>query len=285
MGTMTKPKKDNDKDVKEIREYHAASAGLFFTVDSVLYSKRSAYQKIDVISNEAFGKLLLLDGLVQTTEKDEFFYHEMLVHPAAMTNATIQNTLIIGGGDGGALKEVLRYPVETVCHVEIDAQVIEIGKEHFPWLSPCLDDKRVELVIADGLEFLKETERTFDVVFVDSSEPVGPSVSLHRRDFYETLKKRLNGEDAIAVAQIGSPLYHLEFIEACRAAFNEIFKTVRFYLGPAPSYPGGSWCYAFLSDSADPLFLRREPPPGLKYYNRDIHQAAFALPPFMKDKI
>jgi spermidine synthase len=225
-----------------------------------------------------------LDGLVQTTEKDEFFYHEMLVHPACTTHSSPQNILVIGGGDGGALKEILLYPVESVCHVEIDAQVIEVGKEYFPWLSPCLKDKRVDLVIADGLEFLNETERTFDIIFVDSSEPVGPSVALHRRDFYERAKKRLN-EEAVVVAQIGSPLYHLEFIRECSATFKEIFKTVRFYVGPAPSYPGGSWCYAFLSYNVDPLVLQRDPPPGLKCYNRDIHQAAFALPPFMKDTI
>ncbi len=281
---MTKPINDKDQELKEIREYHTSSAGVFFTADSVLYSGQSAYQKIDVVRNESFGNILLLDGLVQTTERDEFFYHEMLVHPAATTHSSFQNALIIGGGDGGALKEILRYPVETVCHVEIDAQVIEVGKEHFPWLAPCLNDERVELMIADGLEFLKETDRTFDAVFVDSSEPVGPSVSLHRRDFYETVKKRLNGEEAVVVAQIGSPLYHLDFIGECRKTFNEIFNTARFYVGPAPSYPGGSWCYAFLSDNVDPLVLRRDPPPGLRYYNRDIHQAAFALPPFLKDK-
>jgi spermidine synthase len=282
---MTYSKKDKDPDINEIREYHTSSAGLFFTAESVLYSKKSAHQKIDVIRNKSFGKILLLDGLVQTTEKDEFFYHEMLIHPAATAHSSLQNILIIGGGDGGALKEILRYPVKTVFHVEIDAEVIEVGKKYFPWLSPSLDDKRVELVIADGLEFLRERERTFDVVFVDSSEPIGPSVSLHRRDFYESVKKSLNREEAVVVAQIGSPLYHLEFIRDCRKSFNEIFKTVRFYVGPAPSYPGGSWCYAFLSDNVDPLILRREPPSRLRYYNQDIHQAAFALPPFIKDNI
>ena len=282
---MTCPTKDKEMDIKEIREYHASSTGLFFTVDSFLYSKRSPYQKIEVFANESFGKILLLDGLVQTTEKDEFFYHEMLVHPACTTHSSPQNILVIGGGDGGALKEILRYPVESVCHVEIDAQVIEVGKEYFPWLSSCLKDKRVDLVIADGLEFLKETERRFDIIFVDSSEPVGPSVSLHRQDFYEATKKCLNGEEAVVVAQIGSPLYHLEFIRESSATFQEIFKTVRLYVGPAPSYPGGSWCYAFLSDNADPLVLHRDPPPGLKCYNRGIHQAAFALPPFLKNSI
>ena len=281
---MTKPINDKGQEIEEIREYHTSSAGVFFTADSVLYSRQSAYQKIDVIRNESFGNILLLDGLVQTTERDEFFYHEMLVHPAAMSHSSFQNTLIIGGGDGGALKEILRYPVEAVCHVEIDAQVIEVGKEHFPWLAPCLNDDRVELVIADGLEFLKETDRTFDIVFVDSSEPVGPSVSLHRRDFYETVKRRLNREEGVVVAQIGSPLYHLDFIGECRKTFKDIFKTARLYLAPAPSYPGGSWCYAFLSDNVDPLLLRRDPPPGLRYYDRDIHQAAFALPPFLMDK-
>jgi spermidine synthase len=282
---MTCPKKDDAMNIKEIREFHTPFVGIFFTVDSLLYSERSFYQKIEVIENKSFGKILLLDDLVQTTEKDEFFYHEMLVHPACMTHPSPKDILVIGGGDGGALKEILRYPVETVCHVEIDAQVIEVGKDYFPWLSPCLDDKRVELIIADGLEFLKEEDRAFDIVFVDSSEPVGPSISLHRRDFYEIVKKRLNGEAAVAVAQIGSPLYHLDFIKECSKTFKEFFQFVRFYVGPAPSYPGGSWCYAFLSDSVDPLDLNRDPPSDLKCYTREIHKAAFALPPFIKDYI
>ena len=281
---MTYPKENKTMDIKEIREFHTPSVGLFFTVDSFLYSERSQYQKIEVFENKSFGKILLLDDLVQTTEKDEFFYHEMLVHPACMTHPSPKDLLLIGGGDGGALKEILRYPVETVCHVEIDAQVIEVGKEHFPWLSPCLEDERVELVISDGLEFLKETERTFDIIFVDSSEPVGPSAALHRKDFYESAKARLNA-DSIIVAQIGSPLYHLDFIKECSVTFKGLFQTVRFYVGPAPSYPGGSWCYAFLSDSVDPLSLFRDPLFDLKYYNPEIHRASFILPPFVKDFI
>jgi len=271
-------------EVKEIREHHTPSAGIFFTVDSVLYSKRSPYQKIEVFENESFGKILLLDDLVQTTEKDEFFYHEMLVHPGCVTHPSPKDILVIGGGDGGALKEILRYPVETVCHVEIDSQVIEVGKEHFPWLSTCLEDERVELIISDGLEFLKETGRTFDIIFVDSSEPVGPSAVLHRKEFYMSAKARLNADSAV-VAQIGSPLYHLDFIKECSVTFKELFKFVRFYMGPVPSYPGGSWCYVFLSDSVDPLTLNRNPLSDLKYYNQEIHRAAFALPPFIKEYI
>jgi spermidine synthase len=281
---MNDQKKVNDTEVKEIREYHTPSAGVFFTVSTVLYSKQSSYQKIEVFENDSFGRILLLDDLVQTTEKDEFFYHEMLVHPACVTHPFPKDILIIGGGDGGVLKETLRYSVETVCHVEIDAQVIEVGKEHFPWLSPSLEDERVELIISDGLEFLKETDRTFDIIFVDSSEPVGPSAALHRRDFYESSKARLNEKSAV-VAQIGSPLYHLDFIKECSNTFKELFQIVRFYVGPAPSYPGGSWCYVFLSDSIDPLNLNRDPLSDLKYYNRETHKAAFALPSFIRDNI
>jgi spermidine synthase len=253
-------------------------------VDSVLYSKQSSYQKIEVYENDSFGKILLLDDLVQTTEKDEFFYHEMLVHPACVTHPSPRDILVIGGGDGGALKEILLYPVESVCHVEIDAQVIEVGKNHFPWLSPCLEDERVELIISDGLEFIKETDKTFDIIFVDSSEPVGPSAALHRKEFYESAKARLNADSAV-VAQIGSPLYHLDFIKECSITFKELFQFVRFYVGPAPSYPGGSWCYAFLSENIDPLNLIRNPLSDLKYYNQEIHRAAFALPPFIKEYI
>ncbi len=133
-------------------------------------------------------------------------------------------------------------------------------------------------------QFFEENICDFDIIFVDSSEPVGPSAALHRKDFYESAKTRLNADSAV-VAQIGSPLYHLDFIKACSITFKKLFQFVRFYVGPAPSYPGGSWCYAFLSDSVDPLNLNRNPLSDLKYYNQEIHRAAFALPPFLKNGI
>lgn len=268
----------------EKREYHTESFGIFFKVGTLLYSGDSDFQKIEVIENDTFGKVLLLDGLVQTTEKDEFYYHEMLVHPAFVAHPSLNDVLIIGGGDGGTLKEVLRYPVKRVCHVEIDQDVISVAKKYFPWLSDAQSDERYELFVEDGAEFLHGTDMKYDVVLIDSSEPIGPSAALHERPFYESIKRCLN-PGGIIVPQLGSPLYHLDFIRGCASFFSDLFAQARLFVGPVPTYPGGSWCYGFLSDGNDPLRIKQNPPPGLKYYNQDIHRAAFALPAFMTDAL
>lgn len=279
---MTSDKEIREENLMEEREYHTPSSGIFFKVKEILYRQDSPYQKIEVIANEYFGRVLLLDGLVQTTERDEFFYHEMLVYPALVTHSSPWNLLIIGGGDGGVLKEILRNPVKYACLVEIDRQVIEVSQEYFPWLSPSLKDERAELIIADGNEFVEGTGRKFDIVIVDSSDAVGPSVSLQKKDFYRKLKKCLN-PGGVVVAQVGSPFYHLESIKEKNDFLKKLFKIVCFYVSPVPTYPGGSWCYVFLSDENQPLRIERKPPAGLRYFNLDIHRAAFSLPNFLKD--
>ncbi|TET69444.1 MAG: polyamine aminopropyltransferase [Candidatus Aminicenantes bacterium] len=279
---MSTKKENREADPSEEREYHSPSSGIFFKLKRLLYRDKSDYQKIEVIENEYFGRVLLLDDLVQTSERDEFFYHEMLVHPAFVSHPSPQSILVIGGGDGGALKEILRYPIEHACLVEIDQQVIDVSKEYFPWLLPSLEDGRTELIIADGSEFIEKTDKKFDIVFIDSSDPTGPSTSLHEKGFYENLKRCLNLE-GIVVLQAGSPFYHLESIKKKDAFLKKLFKNVCFYTSPVPTYPGGSWCFVFLSDEVQPLKIKRDPPRGLKYFNLDIYQAAFSLPNFMKD--
>jgi spermidine synthase len=279
---MSTKKENREAVLSEEREYHSQSSGIFFKLKRLLHRDRSDYQKIEVIENEYFGRILLLDGLVQTSERDEFFYHEMLVHPAFVSHPSPQNILVIGGGDGGALKEILRWPIKHSCLVEIDQQVIDVCQEYFPWLLPSLEDDRTELVIADGSEFIAKTDKKFDVVFIDSSDPAGPSACLHERDFYEKLKRCLNPE-GIAVSQAGSPFYHLDSIKKKDAFLKKLFKNVCFYTSPVPTYPGGSWCFVFLSDEVQPLKIKRNPPRGLKYFNLDIHQAAFSLPNFLKN--
>jgi len=281
---MTTGKKNRKADLSERKEYHTESSGVFFKTKKLLYRQNSPYQNIEVINNEYFGRVLLLDDLVQTTERDEFFYHEMLVFPALVTHPSPQDILVIGGGDGGVLKEILRNPVRYACLVEVDSQVIEVSRKYFPWLSPSLKDERAELVIADGREFIEEIERKFDIVFVDSSDPVGPSAYLHEEEFFFKLKKCLKPE-GIVVAQAGSPFYHLESIKEKNSYLKKLFKAVCFYMSPVPTYPGGSWCYVFLSDEVQPLDIKRDPPAGLNYFNLDIHRAAFSLPNFLKKKL
>ena len=279
---MTQERKTQQETLLEEREYHTPSSGLFFSVKSPLFSQKSRYQRIEVFENQYFGRVLMLDGLVQTTERDEFFYHEMLVHPALLVHPSPRNLLVIGGGDGGVLKEILRHPVESVSLVEIDPLVIEVSKEYFPWLSQALKDERAELVISDGSEFIKKTGREFDIIFVDSSDPVGPSASLHEKDFFRHVKKRLR-KDGIIVAQAGSPFYQMDSIRKKNDFLKSLFKIARFYSSPVPTYPGGIWTFVFLSDTVQPLNIKGNPPEGLKYFNPEIHRAAFSLPNFFMD--
>jgi len=256
----------------EAREYQTGASGIFFTVRDVLYEGRSKFQRIEIIRNRDYGRVLLLDGLVQTTERDEFYYHEMLVHPALCSHPRPAKVLVIGGGDGGAL-------------VEIDGKVIEACREHFSWLKSALRDPRAELVVADGNVFIDKVRETFDVILVDSSDPVGPSTVLHQEAFYRKLRSKLNPGGIIA-AQAGSLMLHLDSHARKSAFLKRIFRHARLYLGPVPTYPVGMWCYDFLSDKVDPnkvktLYI----PDGLKYFNREIYRAAFALPNFLAEKL
>jgi spermidine synthase len=265
----------------EFKEFHTPSTGLFFRTDKILCSRTSAFQKIEVFDHDFYGKVLFLDGLVQTTEKDECYYHEMLVHPAIACHQAPETILIIGGGDGGALRQALSYPVKHVTLVEIDSEVIEVCREFFPWLKACLKDKRAELVVADGNDFLAQSQRNFDVILVDSSDPVGPSAVLHQKDFFRKIKKRLN-PGGVAACQAGSLLLHGPSFHSKARFLKGFFKVARFYIGPVPTYPGGTWVYNFVSDTADPMELKRKPPTGLRFYNQDVHRAAFALPNMLK---
>ena len=270
------------KKTVEIREFHTPAHGIFFRARRRLISRHSPYQKIEVFDTDFFGRVLMLDGLVQTTTKDEFFYHEMLVHPAMMSHPSPDDVLIIGGGDGGALREVLLYPVKQATLVEIDGEVIATCKKYFPWLGAALRDRRAKLEIAEGNRFIQETSQKFDVILVDSSDPVGPSLILHQKEFYARLKERLK-PGGIVAAQAGSPLYYLDHLQKKMAFLRRLFKYASLYLGPVPTYPGGLWSYIFLSDKINPQRApKRRLRNGLRYYNPNIHRAAFALPEFLK---
>jgi spermidine synthase len=268
----------------EFREFHTPTSGIFFRAKRRLLFEKTPFQRIEIYETASHGRVLLLDGLVQTTEEDEFFYHEMLVHPAMMSHPRPRDVLIIGGGDGGALREVLRHRVRSAVLVEIDARVIEVCRKHFPGLAASFGDRRAEIVVDDGNRFIRETDRRFDVILVDSSDPVGPSAVLHRKAFFAELKRCLRPGGIIA-AQAGAPLFHLEHLRKKRFFLKKLFSFALYYLGPVPTYPGGLWCYVFLSDRVDPRkSLRKNIPRKLKYYNSDVHRVAFSLPEFLKDR-
>ena len=179
---------------------------------------------------------------------------------------------------------MLRYRVRRAVLVEIDARVIEVCRSLFPGLASSFGDKRAEILVDDGNRFVRETERRFDIILVDSSDPVGPSAVLHEKAFFAALKRCLR-PGGIVAAQAGAPLFHLEHLRKKRLFLKNLFSFALYYLGPVSTYPGGLWCYAFLSDRVDPRKrLTKNVPPKLKYYNSDVHHGAFALPGFLKDR-
>jgi spermidine synthase len=253
---------------------------LTFKVKEVLHKEKSPYQVIEVIDTYTFGKILLLDGIVMFTEKDEYAYHEMLVHPAMVVHPDPQNILIIGGGDGGTVREILKYKVAKITVVDIDKRVIEVCKKYFPEMTKGFFDSRVEIINEDGAVYVKETKNKFDIIFVDSTDPTGPGATLVEKEFLENGAKILASSESIWVAQTESSFQSEDFLKEYIGRAKKIFKIVKVYQTEVPSY-GGGWMFTIASQKTDPLVSKRASPSGLKYYNSKIHQACFALPEYL----
>ncbi len=263
-----------------------ASWGQRLKVERVVYREQSDHQDIIVFENKHWGTVLALDGIVQTTTADEFAYHEMLVHPAVMAHAHVETILIIGGGDGGTLREALRYPdVKSVTQVEIDRSVIDLCRTHLPGLSAgAFDDPRAEIVIADGAKYVQEAGRTFDLIIVDSTDPMGPAQVLFETEFYRHCRDRLSG-GGVLITQSGNPALADEELAIGQKRLREAgFADVSFMTTSVPTYVGGTMALGWASDdrtlrqqSCDWLLIGKLPE-GLRYYNPDVHVGAFAHP-------
>jgi spermidine synthase len=255
-----------------------------------LYSGRSEFQKIDVYEHEYFGRVLTLDDLVQTTQADEFCYHEMLVHPALCSRQP-ERVLVIGGGDGGTLRHVLMHPVTSAVMCEIDGEVVRISRELLPMLSGgAFDDPRTELVIGDGAGYVASHDGEFDAVVVDSTDPIGAATVLFSEEFYANCRRALK-PDGVLVSQTGSPTYQGEEFRTALRNMRTAFPTVETYLGFVPTYPGVLW--SFTSGTAGTP-LSQTPVPDIdarlrardvatRFYTADVHTSSFALPPFVQE--
>jgi spermidine synthase len=258
---------------------------LSLRIRRVVHQERTSYQDLAVYDTAQYGRALFLDGTVQTTEADEFAYHEALVHVPLFAHPAPRGVLIIGGGDGGAVREALKHPtVERVHLVEIDDRVVEVARRHLAFNSAALDDPRVRVIIADGIRYVAATAERYDVVIIDSTDPVGPAVGLFTASFYSAVRRTLN-PGGLLVAQTESPFIHQAVIRRAVTAMREAFPVCRLYLGAVPTYPSGLWSYTIGSDGVDPSAPARPAPPGFaaKYYTSEVHRAAFALPPFVAD--
>lgn len=256
-----------------------------------LFEERTPYQHLEIYESPLFGRMLVLDGAVQTTEADEFAYHEMLAHPPLCTHPGPRRILIIGGGDGGLLEEVLKHPVERVVMVEIDEAVIRAGRRYLGTIcGRAFEDPRLQLVIGDGIAYARETAERFDVVLVDSTDPQGPATGLFAEEFYAHLAHCLTPDGLVAV-QSGSAVYQQELIRMVRRHLRAAFPIVRTYLASVAAYPGGLWSFTMGSLRRDPLDVAPEAIAPrieelrLAYYTPAGHHAAFALPPRLRGEV
>jgi len=277
----------------QVEQLHA-DFQLGLKADRVLYDSETEHQRIVLFENASFGRVLTLDSVVQTTEADEFIYHEMLAHLPLFAHGAARKVLIVGGGDGGMLEEVLKHPgVEKVTQVEIDAGVIDFSKQYLGSIcKDAYDDPRLDLVIADGAEFVANCTERYDVAIVDSSDPVGPGEVLFTDTFYGKAKSCL-APGGILVTQNGVPFLQGEELRNTLHAFKALFADAACYLATVPSYAGGPMAFGWGSDDATKrqvslqVLEERYKESGIatRYYNPAVHQAAFALPNYIAEMI
>ncbi len=254
-----------------------------------LLHARSEFQTIDIVDTVPYGVTLLLDGAYMTSVGDEFHYHEMIVHPALTTAPSIRRVLVIGGGDGGTVREVLRYrEVEQVTLCEIDGMVIEACKEHLPFGVPW-QDPRLTVRVGDGVAYLRDyKDEPFDVILVDGADPVGPAAGLFQNPFYVACRAVL-AKDGVLASQTEAPLLMKDDFVAIQKSLRAVFPVVHPYFGPVPIYPSGSWTWTYASNGTTPDSPRADRlaqiESGCRYYNRDIHRAAFAQPNYVREAL
>ncbi len=253
-------------------------------IKNILYNKKSKFQEIAILETEKLGRILVIDGITMLTEWDEPAYHEMIVHVPLLVHPNPRNVLIIGGGDGGTAREILKHPeVESIHVCEIDEEVVKACREYLPSLASSFDDQRVQVFYDDGARFVAEKNSQYDVIIVDSTDPLGPGKILFQRPFYENMKKALK-DDGIAVTQCESIYLHGHVIKGVYSFAKEVYPIVGYYNTLVPTYPSGMIGFFFCSLKYDPIndinLERAKRLPDLKYYTPELHRASFTLPLF-----
>ncbi|MBS5949425.1 MAG: polyamine aminopropyltransferase [Clostridium sp.] len=255
-----------------------------------LYSEKSPFQKIDIIDTYEFGRVLVIDNWTMITEKDEFIYHEMITHVSMATNKDIKNVLVIGAGDGGTVRELSRYnTIEKIDMVEIDEAVVKASMEFLPFTASKLKDERVNLYFEDGIKFVKGKENLYDLIIVDSTDPIGPGEGLFTMDFYNDCFNALTSK-GILINQCESPYYPNNAKEMKRSfsKLKSLFNICEAYQYHMPTYASGHWMFCFASKELHPIKDLNEDywnSLGLKtkYYNTNLHKGSFMLPNYVKE--
>ena len=271
-----------------LTEYGPGNTAISLRVKYKLFEKETPYQKIEIFESYDYGRVMALDGFIMLTEKDEFIYHEMIAHVPLFTHPEPKHVLVIGGGDGGAVREILKHKtIKKVELVEIDEEVVKTSKIYFPNLASYLDDERVEINFQDGIEFVKSKRGIYDIILIDSPDPIGPAVGLFEESFYKDAFASLN-DSGIIVTQSESPFVFPDLIKRIFLIFKRYFPIVHFYIANVPTYASGVISFILGSKKFDPIkdFYPdrvKNFAPTLKYYNEKVHLASFALPNFFID--
>lgn len=272
------------------QEEQDANQRLSYKIKDVLYKGQSPFQSVHVVTSEAYGNMLLIDGLVMITDLDEFVYHEMIAHVPALHHKAPENVVVIGGGDGGTVRELLKHPeIKKITLCEIDELVVNTSKEFFPKVACGLDDPRVDVKIADGIAYMKSLEEgSVDIVIVDSTDPIGPGEGLFTGEFYRSVSKALR-DDGLMVCQSESPWYDEQILRKIQKNVSSGFDHVYPYIGAVPTYPRGfwSWTLATKKPGFDPACydetrFKKIESNGLSYLTQPLMSAVFALPAFYK---
>lgn len=269
-----------------LTEWETPNLGLKTRVKKTLFYDRSQFQEVSVVESEQFGRMLILDGVFQTSVLDEYIYHEMIAHVPLFVHPNPQKVLVIGGGDGGTVREVVRHEtIESVEMVEIDGMVVDVCKQYLPEISVALIEKhpKLTLKIGDGIAHMSEAENLYDVIIVDCSDPIGPGEGLFTRSFFEDVHKALK-PDGLFVQQTESPFYHQPLIRKLYSDISDIFPITRMYLAQIPLYPGGTHSFTIGSKKYDPVTAAcRKPSFSTRYYNEELQKSAFVLPNFVRE--
>ena len=278
--------------IRWFKNRYSSNTILSTKIKKSLFKGKSNFQKIEIIDSYDFGRILVLDGIVNVSEKDEFIYHEMMVHTPLFTHPNPKRILVLGGGDGGIVREVSKHhQVKQIDLVEIDPMVVEKSKQYLPFVALGFNDSRLNLYFEEGARFVKNKVNSYDVIIVDSPDPIGAGKRLFRSQFYLNCFRALK-KDGLLTAQSETPTFKkdLKIMKSMYKKLNGIFPIVKTFTANIPSYTSGIWCFAFCSKKYNPLkdFQKNKYGKstfGNRYYNEAIHKASFALPNFLKNEI
>ncbi|ENK0839147.1 polyamine aminopropyltransferase [Clostridium sporogenes] len=270
-----------------LKENQISDPVLHYKFTKTLLNKETPFQELTIVQSETLGNMLLLDGIVQTTEKDEYVYHEMITHIPLFTHSNPKKVLVVGGGDGGTIREVLKHPsVEKAVLCEIDEEVIKASKEFLPTISCALDNPKCEIFIGDGIKYVHEHKNEFDIIIVDSTDPFGAAEGLFGGSFYKEIYQALT-DKGIFVAQTETPFYLPEVVKKVYDDAKTIFPITKLFMAAIPTYPSGYWSFTIGSKKLDPATadLSNTIDIETKYYTKALHKASFVLPKFVEGLI